>query len=180
MKPKRASASQDLDRTVSASRGEYNLPGVKIGKLKFLAIQKKERNMPGDVNFYLDRVRDMASNGSLAGIVVYLNDTYLISDRYLPDGNLSEPSLARVAQLIADLRGIILDHYKEDRVLVVHSGDFLGPSYISRKTGGSHIPAEARPYLAPAREGIMTTQQAHDTGCDPVRASHILTGRIYQ
>ena len=89
----------------------------------------------GNISYYIDRIHYMAANKALAGVIVHLNDTYRIEDQRQstdPKSALCIPSFARVASLIERLRGLTIDTIGEVRVLVVHSGDFLGPSYLSR------------------------------------------------
>lgn len=69
---------------------------------------------------------------SLAAVVVHLNDTYVLEER-------SEDKLPGFPRLIATvqaLRKLVLEKTGQDRTFVVHSGDFLGPSLIGKKTEG--------------------------------------------
>lgn len=73
----------------------------------------------------------------LLAIVVHLNDTYLIEER--PDQKL--PGFARVTSTINRIRQQVKDILGQDRTLVVHSGDFLGPSRVGKTTRG-HVMVE--------------------------------------
>lgn len=79
-----------------------------------------------DLRRLLSRLKDLLRQDDLAAVIVHLNDTYLIEER-LPE----LPGLARVARLIKWLRRLSVKHLREDRVLAVHAGDFLSPSYMS-------------------------------------------------
>ena len=68
----------------------------------------------------------------LIGIVVHLNDTYLIDGR--EDRNI--PGFPRGIATIERLRDHVLYVTGSDRLLVVHSGDFLGPSRIGKLDKG--------------------------------------------
>ena len=69
----------------------------------------------------------------LLGVIVHLNDTYLIEER--PDQKL--PGFARVTSTVQRIRQQVKDILGQDRTLVVHSGDFLGPSRVGKTTRGS-------------------------------------------
>ncbi len=68
----------------------------------------------------------------LAGIVVHLNDTYTVEKR--AEGNL--PGFARLIATVDMLRQCSTRNCGDDRVLVLHSGDFLGPSLLAKKDKG--------------------------------------------
>jgi 2',3'-cyclic-nucleotide 2'-phosphodiesterase (5'-nucleotidase family) len=65
----------------------------------------------------------------LVAAVVHLNDTYLIDER--EDRRL--PGFARIIATVNRLRAHIKEITGENRLLVVHSGDFLFPSLLSSK-----------------------------------------------
>jgi 2',3'-cyclic-nucleotide 2'-phosphodiesterase (5'-nucleotidase family) len=77
----------------------------------------------------LDRIRD--NKDRVVAVVVHLNDTYLIEER---PGRL--PGFARLIATIGHLREYVRGTLGDDRVLVVHSGDFLGPSLLAKKDTG--------------------------------------------
>src|SRR5690349_11003290 len=64
--------------------------------------------------------------------VVHLNDTYLIDER--ADQGL--PGFARVIGTVDRIRAHIRSVMGADRTLVLHSGDFLGPSRVGTRTRG--------------------------------------------
>lgn len=64
----------------------------------------------------------------LAAVIVHMNDTYRIEERRA-GGVLELPGIPRVAALVAKIREAV----GEDRTLVLHSGDFLSPSYLSNR-----------------------------------------------
>jgi 2',3'-cyclic-nucleotide 2'-phosphodiesterase (5'-nucleotidase family) len=68
----------------------------------------------------------------LAAVVVHLNDTYLIEKR--EDRKL--PGFARLIATIRRLWAYIEKETGEDLLLVVHSGDFLSPSLVSKEDKG--------------------------------------------
>lgn len=76
----------------------------------------------------LDRALQAISDHkkALAGVVVHLNDTYLIDAR--PERWL--PGFARIVATIRRLRAHTIAATGEDLLLVVHSGDFLSPSRV--------------------------------------------------
>ncbi len=86
----------------------------------------------------LDQIRVLAAQDNLACVIVHLNDTYLIDERRVND-KISIPGMARVAQLVNYFRGITINLLREDRVNVMHSGDFLSPSLIGKTTKGEHM-----------------------------------------
>ena len=69
----------------------------------------------------------------LVAVIVHLNDTYLIEER--PEQQL--PGFARVTATISRLRDHVHQLLGADRTLVLHSGDFLGPSRVGQNTKGS-------------------------------------------
>lgn len=77
-------------------------------------------NLLNDIEFWGQR---------LVGVVVHLNDTYLIDER--PEEEL--PGFPRVIATIKRLRAHTQRILGEDRVLVLHSGDFLSPSRLLLK-----------------------------------------------
>ncbi len=67
----------------------------------------------------------------LVGVIVHLNDTYLLEER--------KPFLPGFSRVIATIQ-CLREHTKKilgyDRVLVLHSGDFLGPSRVTNTRKG--------------------------------------------
>ena len=87
--------------------------------------------MPGkleDVLAGLERDRDV-----ILAVLVHLNDTYLIEER--PEQRL--PGFARVTATVRRIREKVGEVLGADRTLVVHSGDFLGPSRVGKRTRGA-------------------------------------------
>ena len=80
----------------------------------------------------LVKISQTAQTGNLAAVLVHLNDTYFIEER--SDSEI--PGMARVAGLIKTIRKFVFDRLGEDRILVLHSGDFLSPSAMSRQFMG--------------------------------------------
>lgn len=74
----------------------------------------------------LRRISWLIRRDDLAAVLIHLNDLYLIEDR---PGQI--PGLARIAALVKCIRSFVADRLGEDRTLVVHSGDFLSPSFMS-------------------------------------------------
>jgi 2',3'-cyclic-nucleotide 2'-phosphodiesterase (5'-nucleotidase family) len=72
------------------------------------------------------------ARNELVAVVVHLNDTYLIDER--PDRHL--PGFPRIIATIRRLRAHIKEVIGSDRLLVVHSGDFLSPSLLAKKDRG--------------------------------------------
>ncbi len=78
----------------------------------------------------------------LVAVIVHLNDTYLLNERK-PQGF---PGFPRLIATVRELRKIVAEVVKRrtgklpfddyDRVIVVHSGDFLGPSRIGMTDKG--------------------------------------------
>ncbi len=68
----------------------------------------------------------------LLAVVVHLNDTYLVDER--PEQRL--PGFPRVIATVKRLREHVRRVLGYDRTLVLHSGDFLGPSRIGKETKG--------------------------------------------
>jgi 2',3'-cyclic-nucleotide 2'-phosphodiesterase (5'-nucleotidase family) len=68
----------------------------------------------------------------LAAVFVHLNDTYIIEERQSAAG-LDRPGMARIASLVKGIKERANRNSAADRVLVLHSGDFLLPSYLSNR-----------------------------------------------
>jgi hypothetical protein len=68
----------------------------------------------------------------LLGVVVHMNDTYLLDERR----ERGFPGFPRVISTIKHLREHVKQVMGEDRTLVLHSGDFLGPSLVGKNTKG--------------------------------------------
>lgn len=73
-----------------------------------------------------------AHREELVAVVVHLNDTYLIEER--PDRKL--PGFARLIATVNRLRAHVENTVGPDHFLVVHSGDFLGPSLLAKYDKG--------------------------------------------
>src|SRR4051812_29132497 len=69
----------------------------------------------------------------LLAVVVHLNDTYLIEERK----DRSLPGFPRVIGTVRRVRAHVKRVCHRDCTLVLHSGDFLGPSQVGRTTKGS-------------------------------------------
>src|SRR3954463_1312511 len=65
--------------------------------------------------------------------VVHLNDTYLIDQQ--PSRLL--PGFPRLIATVKKLRERIVQETGQDRLVVVHSGDFLGPSRLGNADQGT-------------------------------------------
>jgi 2',3'-cyclic-nucleotide 2'-phosphodiesterase (5'-nucleotidase family) len=85
----------------------------------------------GDV---LAEIRRMASDDNLAGVLVHFNDTYFIDER-----SPKIPGMARVAGLIQKLRDEVIRFTGNDRLIVLHSGDYLSPSAMSKVFDGKQM-----------------------------------------
>ncbi len=68
----------------------------------------------------------------LVAVVVHLNDTYLIEERR----HRNLPGFARIIATVKRLRAHVEEVTGSNRVLVVHSGDFLSPSLLAQKDHG--------------------------------------------
>lgn len=68
----------------------------------------------------------------LLAVVVHINDTYLLDERH----ERGFPGFPRVISTIKHLREHVKKVKGEDRTLVLHSGDFLGPSLVGKNTKG--------------------------------------------
>jgi 2',3'-cyclic-nucleotide 2'-phosphodiesterase (5'-nucleotidase family) len=77
-----------------------------------------------------DAIVDLAGRNDLAAVILHLNDTYQIEARP-PD----IPGMARIATAVQLVTSLVREATDEDRTLVVHSGDFLSPSYMTTKLG---------------------------------------------
>jgi 2',3'-cyclic-nucleotide 2'-phosphodiesterase (5'-nucleotidase family) len=63
-------------------------------------------------------------------VILHLNDTYQIEERP-PD----IPGMAQIAEAVRLIGGWVEAVTGEDRTLVVHSGDFLSPSFMTNRLG---------------------------------------------
>ncbi len=68
----------------------------------------------------------------LAAVIVHINDTYNMEGR----GN-ELPGFPRFISTVRKLRSYVKRQTGSDRLLVVHSGDFLGPSRLGKKDKGA-------------------------------------------
>ena len=66
----------------------------------------------------------------MAAVILHLNDTYQIEERP-PD----IPGMARIAEAVRLIAAWVEASTGEDRTLVVHSGDFLSPSFMTTRLG---------------------------------------------
>lgn len=80
----------------------------------------------------LARIDDLSDADNLAAVLIHFNDTYFIEER--SDSGI--PGMARIAWLVAKIRAYVRERLGEDRTLVLHSGDFLSPSSMSREFKG--------------------------------------------
>jgi 2',3'-cyclic-nucleotide 2'-phosphodiesterase (5'-nucleotidase family) len=80
----------------------------------------------------LSDIKQLAAQDNLASVLIHMNDTYFIDERS-PD----IPGMARVAGLARTIRETVFDLVKEDRTLVLHSGDYLSPSTMSMAFDGA-------------------------------------------
>ena len=96
------------------------------------------------VDALLSQIKSLIADDNLAAVLVHLNDTYVIEERIKErrvkwSARVQEyvdlPGFARVASLIKRIRETVSRHLKEDRTLVLHSGDFLSPSFMSNTLG---------------------------------------------
>jgi 2',3'-cyclic-nucleotide 2'-phosphodiesterase (5'-nucleotidase family) len=71
--------------------------------------------------------------GRIVCAVVHLNDTYLLDEQE----SRSLPGFPRLIATIGALREHVVDQMGEDRLVVVHSGDFLGPSRLGNADQGT-------------------------------------------
>ena len=78
------------------------------------------------INWLIKQIRRLIARKDLAAVIIHMNDTYRIEERD-PD----VPGMARVAKLIERIKKVVQDGTGEDLTLVLHSGDFLGPSHMS-------------------------------------------------
>src|SRR5882672_4899361 len=81
------------------------------------------------VHWLLDEIE--YSKGRLVGVVVHVNDTYLFDER--PP---MRPGFPRVIATVERIRQHTKKVLGDDRLLVVHSGDFLGPSRVTESEAG--------------------------------------------
>ena len=79
----------------------------------------------------LSDIQQLVDQDNLASVLIHMNDTYFIDERP-PD----IPGMARVAGLAKTIRETVFRLLGEDRTLVLHSGDFLSPSAMSRAFSG--------------------------------------------
>jgi 2',3'-cyclic-nucleotide 2'-phosphodiesterase (5'-nucleotidase family) len=73
-------------------------------------------------------VADQLARRNLAAVLIQLNDTYLIEAREQGSGI---PGMPRLARFIAEIRKLVNGSLRSDRTLVLHAGDYLGPSLMS-------------------------------------------------
>ena len=79
-------------------------------------------------------IKQLADRDNLACVLIHLNDTYFIDERE-PD----IPGMARVAGLAQKLRDTVVELVGEDRTLLLHSGDYLSPSAMSKQFKGAQM-----------------------------------------
>src|SRR5215468_7501607 len=87
-------------------------------------------DQPEPLRRLTDAIEGLAARDDLAAVILHLNDTYQIEARP-PD----IPGLARVATAVERITELVRTLTGEDRTLVVHSGDFLSPSYMTTRLG---------------------------------------------
>ncbi len=81
-----------------------------------------------------DNIDKMAAENDLAAVLIHFNDTYILEER---ESGL--PGMARIATLIQRVRTRVKYLCGEDRTLALHSGDFLMPSRLGKKTEGQSM-----------------------------------------
>jgi 2',3'-cyclic-nucleotide 2'-phosphodiesterase (5'-nucleotidase family) len=82
------------------------------------------------------RIRALAADDNLAAVLIQFNDTYIVDERR--DAGI--PGMARLAGLAESVRNLVRECAGEDRTLVLHSGDYLSPSYLTRQLKGEPLP----------------------------------------
>lgn len=87
-------------------------------------------DQPEPLRRMIDAIESLAARQDLAAVILHLNDTYQIEARP-PD----IPGMARVAMAVECITNLVRKLTGEDRTLVVHSGDFLSPSYMTTRLG---------------------------------------------
>lgn len=89
----------------------------------------QSQTMTSLLNVISERAADIQA------VVIHLNDTYIVEER--PDQK--QPGFPRLIATVDFLRTHIREQCGEDRLLVVHSGDFLGPSRLGMLDKGKTI-----------------------------------------
>lgn len=89
-------------------------------------------NTQGSIARLTETIERLVSTEDLGAVIVHMNDTYLIQEQW-GEGGLELPGMARVGALIAEIRAKVLAATGADRTLVLHSGDFLSPSYLANR-----------------------------------------------
>ncbi|MBN8610111.1 MAG: 5'-nucleotidase C-terminal domain-containing protein [Deltaproteobacteria bacterium] len=82
------------------------------------------------------RIQLLHKDGDLDAVVVHLNDTYHIAERRR-GATLQLPGMPRVKAFIDELRSKMNGY--QTKLLVVHSGDFLSPCWLSYQDGGASM-----------------------------------------
>lgn len=78
-------------------------------------------------------IKTLIEDDDLAAVIVHMNDTYRIEEKRGEGLTFVCPGFARVAALTDKIRTFVLDQTARDRTVVLHSGDFLSPSFMSNK-----------------------------------------------
>jgi 2',3'-cyclic-nucleotide 2'-phosphodiesterase (5'-nucleotidase family) len=85
---------------------------------------------PDPLRRLVDAIQHLAAKDDLAAVILHLNDTYQIEARP-PD----IPGMSRLATAVNRITDLVKEATGEDRTLVVHSGDFLSPSFMTTRLG---------------------------------------------
>ena len=80
-------------------------------------------------------IEGLAARDNLAAVLIQLNDTYLIDERR--DSGI--PGMARVSGLVGAVRTLVRRLTGEDRTLLLHSGDYLSPSFMGKQFKGRQM-----------------------------------------
>lgn len=99
-----------------------------------------EQTVQSNTEEFLEALRALADRGELAGVILHANDTYTTDERRL-NGQLVCPGFSRVGTFTSHVRELLQEYGLTDRLMFVHSGDFLSPSYVSNqlKSHGEHM-----------------------------------------
>jgi 2',3'-cyclic-nucleotide 2'-phosphodiesterase (5'-nucleotidase family) len=78
-------------------------------------------------------ITSQLADNNLAAVLIQLNDTYLIDER------TNVPGLPRIASFVKEVRQQVGEALGSDRTLVLHAGDFVGPSLMSMAFKGRQM-----------------------------------------
>ena len=71
----------------------------------------------------------------MLAVIVHINDTYIVEER--KDRQL--PGFPRLISTVNKIREFVSAELGKDRTLVLHSGDFIGPSLLSKRDRGEEM-----------------------------------------